>query len=358
MRRAVLLALACIALAGCGGARHTAGRTVWLCRPGLADDPCAGDLSATVVSPGGAAHVERVSSAADAPVDCFYVYPTVSAQQTVNANLVAGLREREVAVAQAARFSQVCRVYAPVYRQITLAALDHPGRIRLANALLAYDDVRAAFDDYLARWNHGRGFVLIGHSQGAVILTRLVQERIDHDPSVRRRLVSALILGGNVTTADFAHVPTCRSRTQTGCVVAYSSFAGTPPANAQFARATSNAGLPLLAPRRRAPIVCVDPAAPGGGEAALDPYLPSLVLLFLHSTLHPTTPWVAFPGAYTARCRTAGDATWLDVERVGHPSPDLTRLRDPALGLHVLDVNLALGNLVALVRSEAAAYRG
>ena len=132
--------LCALAAAGCGAsAHHTATTvaqhtpsTVWLCRPGLAGNPCLAGLSTTVVERGGATHVVPASPAKNPPVDCFYVYPTVSNQPTVNANLRIGLQETAVAVTQASRFSQVCRIFAPVYRQITLGALDHPRRITLA----------------------------------------------------------------------------------------------------------------------------------------------------------------------------------------------------------------------------------
>jgi hypothetical protein len=319
----------------------------------------------------GAARVEPAHPAGKPGVDCFYVYPTISDQLTVNANLAIGFREREIAVAQASRFSQVCRVFAPVYRQITLSALDHPGRISLADALIAYDSVRSAFRDYLAHYNHGRGIVFIGHSQGAAILIRLLKEEVDATPPVRSRLVSALLLGGNVTVrrgrtvgGDFAHIPACKSGRQTGCVVAYSSFTSKPPLNSQFGRTTSDAGVRLLAPHKPSPnisILCVNPASLAEWTFALDPYLPSLILAFLPAGSVPAvrTPWVSFPGEYSAHCESSGNATWLQVSRITGASdrrPSLTQLQDPALGLHVLDVNIALGNLVQLVRGEAVAY--
>ena len=376
---AAALVLAGVALAGCGGSKHTASTsaprdqwgTVWLCRPGEAGNPCTANLTTTVVDGRGATHVEQASPAKNPPIDCFYVYPTISEQTTINANLDIGLREREIAIAQASRFSQVCKVYAPVYRQITLSALDHPGRITLADALLAYRGVVTAFRDYLAHYNDGRGVVFIGHSQGATILIRLLQQEVDRKPAVRSRLVSALLLGGNVTVrkgqtagGDFAHIPACSSSGQTGCVIAYSSFTTKPPANSQFGRTTSDAGVNLLAPRNPSPnlqIMCVNPASPGGGSAPLDPYIPSLVLAFLPSGSAPPvkTPWVAFRGEYTAGCESSGNATWLQISRVAGAADRravLTRLQDPGLGLHILDVNIALGNLVALVRAEAAAY--
>jgi hypothetical protein len=377
---AVLLAT-CVIVAGCSGTKKPAAvaspslgdasGTKWLCRPGLADDPCTAPLAATVVPRGGATRVEAAHAASKPGIDCFYVYPTISDQLTVNANLAIGFREHEVAVAQASRFSQVCRVFAPVYRQITLSALDHPARISIADALIAYDSVRSAFRDYLAHYNHGRGIVFIGHSQGAAILIRLLKQEVDSTPQVRRRLVSALLLGGNVTVrkgravgGDFAHIPACESGRQTGCVVAYSSFSAKPPQNSQFGRTNSDAGVRLLAPHKPSPdirILCVNPAFLAGGTFALEPYLPSLILAFLPAGSAPTvsTPWVSFPHEYRATCESSGTATWLQVSRIAGASdqrPSLTRLQDPALGLHVLDVNIALGNLVQLVRDEAAAY--
>ena len=242
---------------------------------------------------------------------------------------------------------------------------------RSADARIAYGSVLSAFRDYLAHYNHGRGIVFIGHSQGATMLIRLLKREIDDDKALRDRLVSALIIGGNVTVpkgktvgGDFAHIPACTSSTETGCVVAYSSFASKPPVNSQFGRTTSDAGVRLLAPRKLSPalrIMCVNPASPSGGAAPLAPYLPSFALGVLSpgSTSTVRTPWVAFPGAYTGRCETSGNATWLQVTPTpgAGAGPALTRAEQPQIGLHVLDVNLALGNLVRLVRTEAAAYR-
>jgi hypothetical protein len=350
--------------------RQDRSSTVWLCRPGLATDPCTSNLTTTVITRDGRRRIARARPARDPSVDCFYVYPTISGQATINANLAVGFRQLAVALAEASRFSQVCRVYAPVYRQITLSALRHPARITRADALVAYSSVRSAFRDYLAHYNRGRGIVFIGHSQGATILTRLLQKEVDRSPSVRRRMVSALLLGGNVTVrkgrstgGDFSNIPACASEHQTGCVVAYSSFATEPPPNSQFGRTTSDAGVRLLTPTNLSPelrIMCVNPAAPSGGAAPLEPYLPSLALRFIpgQHKFKVKTPWVSFPGEYSARCKTSGNATWLQVTQVGGGNrlPPLAESGDAALGLHVLDVNIALGNLVRLVGDQTAAF--
>ena len=72
-----------------------------------------------------------------------------------------------------------------------------PGRRRRAGQV-AYDSVALAWHDYLAHFNDGKPIVLLGHSQGSAILIELLQREVDNDPAMRPRLVSALILGGNV----------------------------------------------------------------------------------------------------------------------------------------------------------------
>jgi pimeloyl-ACP methyl ester carboxylesterase len=88
-----------------------------------------------------------------------------------------------VAEQQAARFSQTCRVFAPVYRQLTLRAIF--GEIPASAAAKAYGDVRSAWRDYLRNHNNGRGVVLIGHSQGTYMLRQLARDVIDRRPKVR-----------------------------------------------------------------------------------------------------------------------------------------------------------------------------
>ena len=316
--------------------------------------------------------MEQAHVAKSPPVDCYYLYPTVSSQPTPNADLQVEFRERLVATAQASRFSQVCRVYAPMYRQVTLGMIDKPGGINTNDSLVAYMSAVSAFHDYLANYNHGRGIVFIGHSQGASILIALLKREVDPKPRIRRLLVSALLMGGNLTVlrgrgvgGDFAHIPACRSVSQTGCVVAFSSYSSVPPSNSEFGRVRTAVN-PLGTPRpANLQVLCVNPASPKGGTVPLEPYFPSLTLAFLAArggTIAPvSTPWVAFPGEYTAHCESSGGATWLQVTHVGGAGdkrPILTGREGGAMGLHVFDVNLALGNLVALAGSEAAAYRG
>jgi Protein of unknown function (DUF3089) len=362
IRLALAMTLATVALAGSAVAAAGA-KTIWLCRPGQRPDPCTPGLSTTYYSPQlkrlGVAHPKSV---AHPKIDCFYVYPTVSDQKTVFANRRVDPEERSIALYQAARYSQYCRVFAPMYRQVTVPALENGNRETPRELRLPVSDVRQAFATYLRRYSRGRGFVLIGHSQGASILRELIAQVIDKNAALRHRLVSAIVLGGDVLVkrgrtvgGDFKHVPACTRATELGCVVAFSTFDQVPPAHSVFGRT----------PVRGDQVLCVNPARLVGAST-LDPIFPSQPfapgtiiatgILLLHLTQpRPPTVWSSEPGAYSARCAAVNGAHVLEVSarhgaQVATPSPD------PTWGLHLVDANIALGNLITLVRRESAAY--
>jgi len=361
-----LAAVVALVVAGLAGAGAASARTVWLCKPGQSPDPCTPSLATTVFSP--TLHKLGVTHpAADKQpsIDCFYVYPTVSDQTTTLANRQIDPEERSIALYQAARYSQYCRVFAPMYRQVTVPALDSGNTESPRQLATPVNDVRAAFATYLRKDNHGRGFVLIGHSQGSFVLERLIAKDVDAKPAVRRRLVSAILLGGNVlvpapghprAVGTFKHVPPCRSDTQLACVIAFSTFDQPPPANSLFGR-TTVAGEQVL---------CTNPAALGGGAATVDPIFPSApfapgtLIAAGISLLHLTQPtasttWVSEPGAYRARCSSAGGANVLQIT-AQHGAQTATPSPDPTWGLHLIDANIELGNLVSLVHREANAF--
>ncbi len=370
----------------------------WLCRPGLADNPCLSSLTATVVPAKGASRVVTASDASNPKIDCFYVYPTVSLQPTANANLHIDPQETAVAVDQAARFSQDCNVYAPVYRQLTVAAISGGAGATAADVAIAYRDVLNAWKYYLANDNHGRGVAFIGHSQGAAMLTRLLRTQVDDNPTVREHLVSAILLGGNVTVpvgktigGSFAHIPVCTNPTQPRCIIAYSSFDQPPPADSLFGRVKSpidsiSGQTAAAVAGANLQVVCVNPVAkvtattsvttttsnaqPGGSARSggvLIPYFPtaafpsSQVPSFsaLSGGAKVSTPWVTYPGRYRAQCMSQGGATWLQVGHTGGSGdtrPAVKATLGPTWGLHLVDVNIALGNLVHDLKRQAAAY--
>jgi hypothetical protein len=327
----------------------------WLCRPGRSD-ACSAPLTSTVVAPASGELTKRTYSPdPDAPIDCFYVYPTVSQEPTPNADMRAGTEEQRVARQQFARFGAKCRTFAPIYRQTTVAALR--GAVPGADPKLAYDDVLAAWRRYLAQDNQGRGVVLVGHSQGSFLLARLIAQEIDGKP-VQMRLVSAIIPGADIQVpigrnvgGAFQHIPLCKSAAQAGCIIAYSSYlASDPPgAGAFFGKAGGPGSVDA----------CVNPAALLGADS-LDAELPTTGQV----AERLGTAFVQDPGLIAADCVTSGDRTFLaiSIKQTGVGSQTLTRAlgaldaRAPGWGLHAIDVNLALGDLVEIVGRQGQAW--
>jgi hypothetical protein len=359
--------------AAAGKNDYSDGKT-WLCRPGR-QDACAVDLSTTVVAADGKLTIEKWSSNPKAAIDCFYVYPTVSNDPTPNSDMNAGPEELGVIKAQFARFGSECRTFAPLYRQVTLTALRAglAGKPMAVDGALGYNDVVDAWKYYLEHDNQGRGVVLIGHSQGSGVLTRLIRNEIDGKP-VQDRMISALLLGtslpvpkGKDVGGAFKQVPVCRSASQTGCVIAYASFRSSvpPPANSKFGRV---AGEGMAA-------ACANPAALGGGSGALHSYL-AAAGRGNGSSAEPrpwvtppqaiSTPFVSVPGLLTAECVSNEKGSYLEITVHGNPADPRTDdivgdvvvggQVQPDWGLHLIDVNLAMGNLIDVVRQQAKAY--
>ncbi len=336
--------------------------TVWLCRPGLVNDPCAPGFSITRYNAHG-----RVTAVKNVPkkrtkIDCFYVYPTTSNQPGPQANFDIDPELRSIALYQAARYASECRVFAPIYRQITVPGL-LTGAATAAMRETAYQDVRTAWLDYLAHDNAGRGVVFIGHSQGAGVLERLLGEEVDPKPAVRNLLVSAILLGGNVTVkkgqdvgGDFQHIRACRSRNQVGCVIAFSTFGAPVPATSFFGK-TSDPSLEVL---------CTNPASLRGGTGKVtssqptEPFAPNTIIGAAVAAvgmppITAMTDWVEYRNAYRAKCSSAGGANVLQVTPLGS-LPTLHAVPDATWGLHLVDANIALGNLVKLVHRQSGRW--
>ena len=122
---------------------------------------------------------------------------------------------------------------------------------------------------------------------------------------------------------------------------------------------------------------CTDPAALGGGSGALHAYFSTTGSLIVgaapksHRWLPQDaplgTPFVSVPGLLTAEC--INDANGSRLSITVHADSADPRADDipgdigagtPAQaqwGLHLLDVNLSMGNLIEIVTHQSAAYR-
>lgn len=333
----------------------------WICHPDKASDPCTTDLDVTVLEAGGGSRVEPHVVADEAKVDCFYVYPTISSDQSINSDLEAGIEETNTVRAQVAHLSSICDVYAPVYRQVTLGSL--MGTVegdRQAASQLAYADVLDAWKQYRANHNDGRGVIFVGHSQGSGHLNRLLREEIDPSEDERSLVVAAYLLGSSVRVpqgedvgGDFQNLPLCRADDQTGCIVSFASFRSTspPPANSFFGRPRGGEGV----------AACNNPAALAGGPAELTPYFDSDSPAFADGST-VDTPVAAFPGLVVGECVERDGFSYLQITVQGDPSDpridDVSGDLTPEWGLHVIDANLVTGDMIELVRKQVDAYTG
>ena len=337
--------------------------SMWLCRPDLARGPCHGDMTATEIRPDGTQAVVRHVPAAAPTVDCFYVYPTVDMR------LVPGNHEdfhdnkriEKTALAQAAQLDEACSVYAPLYRQVTIGTYftaTADGREKRLE--VAASDVVDAFRHYMGQFNHGRKVVLVGHSQGAEMVVRLLKQVFDHDPAMRERLLVAMPLGGHVevpvgktTGGTFDTIPVCTAVDELGCVVAYQSYAESSNPTPSFGQ-----------PKAGFETVCVNPAAPEGGPTEhrfSRAYFPG------EGPFRKMThnPFVLMRDFYAGRCVNGlGGFRFLGVSVDRAPGDVRKNPLDfdsffltTQMGLHILDMQFAQGDLIDLIASKAAAAR-
>jgi hypothetical protein len=346
----------------------------WLCLPGRTD-VCSTPLATAALGPNGYGSTGKSAVVSNPPIDCFYVYPTVSRDQGMNSDLNVS-EEKGAAEVQFARFAGVCRTFAPIYRQMTLGAIAaySAGANIDAPAALAYRDVAAAWRNYLATKNEGRPFVLVGHSQGSLMLQMLIAREIENNPAVAARMKLAIIPGFNVLVPQgklvggtFKKTPLCSRPGETGCVIAYSSFRdkNVPPEGAMFGYADQ----PGMT------VGCVNPAQPGAtGWVPLDSYwyarssLPVPGGPISWSTEgQPPSPFLRTEGLVSARCVNDGPRGYLSIRTNHKPGEKWTDhiggevavlgMFLPGWGMHLADVDEAQGDLIRDVDQVSARSR-
>jgi pimeloyl-ACP methyl ester carboxylesterase len=169
-----------------------------------------------------------------APVDIFYLYPTsYTATGTDpiicavnNPQMIAGAK---VAFArQATAFQPVGNVYAPYYRQADAtmrAALTQPEQIQVVAGAPTRDAI-AAFDYYIKHYNHGRPFILAGHSLGSNVTANLLSQYMGMNPAVRKRMIAAYVIGYSITPTYLAKNPFLKfanGASDTGVIVSWNT---------------------------------------------------------------------------------------------------------------------------------------
>jgi hypothetical protein len=160
--------------------------------------------------------------------DVFYIYPTIYMKgKTWNADLNNKTLNKKIdnkpIKYQATVFNNAARVYAPRYRQGILQCFyDTTGEGKKSLAF-AYEDVKRAFEYYLAHYNNGRPIIIASHSQGSYHARRLLAEFFD-TTALRNQLVAAYVIGYAFKEDLYKNLKPCENETQTGCYITWASY--------------------------------------------------------------------------------------------------------------------------------------
>ncbi|MAI90374.1 DUF3089 domain-containing protein [Ponticaulis sp.] len=343
----------------------------WLCLPEKAgSDACSTDLTTTVIDVEDGEVVvttEDYEAAAEPAIDCFYVYPTTSTDPGGNSDLQADPAELNTTEGQFARFGSVCRQFAPMYRQITLAALRARmmGQAVEASTEMAAADVAAAWEYYLENYNDGRGVILVGHSQGSSVLQGLLANHIIGTPA-QDLIVSAMPTGITYPAGEdgtFMGMPPCETASQTGCIIAYSAFReDVPPSATSFFGVNTPNGQAM----------CVNPADVSGDDGVLEPYLSpgvdrSGAPISFAEGVEVSTRFAKMPDFLTAECVSNGTHNYLAITINADPEDarsdelygDIFNADgsiNEAWGLHLLDMHAPMGNLIRIAQAQSDAW--
>lgn len=194
-----------------------------------------------------AAHPEKKSTADSVPnsiakkyqpsklVDVFFVHPTTYLDTNKPDGWNASLKntmlnmntDYTAILYQASVFNEIGRIYAPRYRQANIESYTPKNAADTLKALaafeLAYQDVKKAFQYYLANYNNGRPIIIASHSQGTTHTKRLLKEFFD-GKSLQKQLVAAYMVGMAINPADYTNIKACSFPDETGCICAWRTF--------------------------------------------------------------------------------------------------------------------------------------
>jgi len=353
----------------------------WLCRPGLPDNPCARTIEVTDVHPDGGTSVSALPRTPDdAQADCLYLYPTIdpgllSPPRNLDFAQIDMTAVRDIFAGQGVPFREACAIWAPVYRQTSLSSFEQADT-REKGLATAFRDVEAAFDYYLRHAAPGRPIVIIAHSQGAILMSRLLKQRFEGHPELLRRLVVAVLAGplggffvpaGKLVGGTLQEIPLCSTEEQTGCALTYATFSAKILPNTDYGRVnggvepgfdtgcTTPPGGPNGAPTRLS----------GSLFASISGVLGALAPQFDYGRIRVRTQLVRYADFYTASCeKSTRGLGYLKVSAAPLPGDvrvdpvlyDSATLSSAEVGLHPLDYAFVSGDLLRTVKTRLVAH--
>ena len=162
--------------------------------------------------------------------DVFYVYPTlITDKKDIRWNVSVSDSIQNARVLNKAVFFQASawvtsgKLYVPFYRQAHLRSYSNLGSGGAEALMLAYEDVKAAFEVYLKKYNNGRPIIIAGHSQGATHCRLLLKEFFDNKP-LQDKLIAAYIPGIGIQKNEFKTIKIMTKPNETGGFVSWNTY--------------------------------------------------------------------------------------------------------------------------------------
>lgn len=168
----------------------------------------------------------------DSLADVFFIHPTTYTEVAMPMGWNADINHDQLnkktddgsILYQASVFNELCKVFAPRYRQANLKAFYTTNKKEADKAFnIAYEDIKSAFEYYLKYYNNNRPIIIASHSQGTLHAGRLLKEFFENKP-LEKKLVCAYIIGLPVFTNYFNILKPCKDSTATGCFVSWRTF--------------------------------------------------------------------------------------------------------------------------------------
>ena len=163
--------------------------------------------------------------------DVFFIYPTLFVDKK-DSRWNADIRETSIrtevlekSVAyQASAWVAAANLYVPFYRQAHYRIFVEPYAQQGKQAgVVAYQDVKNAFEYYLKNYNQSKPIIIAGHSQGAIHAKRLIKEFFDGKP-LRKQLIAAYLIGSRITENEFKTIPVLEQPEQFGGFVSWNTY--------------------------------------------------------------------------------------------------------------------------------------
>ncbi|GAK34158.1 hypothetical protein AQ1_02055 [alpha proteobacterium Q-1] len=312
----------------------------WAARPGADAD--------ARVTPQGVALPDPLAA------DVFFIHPTTYLgtdywnapidEPSATASIPAVLK------AQASPFAASAQIYAPRYRQAAFGAFIAANADTVSALMLAYRDIDAAFDAFLAMRGSDRPFLLVGHSQGALLGSFLLKNRIAGTP-LAERMVAAYLPGWTFSlTHDLGALPgmgACENALDTGCVLSWQSFGEAGNPDYMIKGYQNQVGLDGQL-KGQSPMLCINPISwQPNGAAPRSAHLGSVPPVSQPDAALPAP----LPQALAAECRENG-FLYLSPD----PGDAFNRFLMPGKNYHVYDIHLFAMDIRANARDRIKAW--